>query len=145
MSQPSKFDPRGPLPTRTNQQARKPLPHLLRHYVIAENGCWEWTGTRNKQGYGVVGIAINKRPAGMLAPRVQWMHHHGEIPAGQVIRHTCDNPPCINPDHLRCGTYQDNHDDMRSKGRQNYTGLKYSKGISLEERYGITPPRLTRA
>lgn len=117
MNQSSKYDPRGPLPTDKVYQARKPLPHLLRRYVVAESGCWEWTGTRNRQGYGVVGIAVNKRPAGIPAPRLQWMHCHGEIPEGQVIMHTCDNPGCINPDHLRLGTYSDNVNDCVAKGR----------------------------
>jgi hypothetical protein len=118
MNQSSKYDPRGPLPTDKVYQARKPLPHLLRRYVVAESGCWEWTGTRNRQGYGVVGIAVNKRPTGFPAPRLQWMHCHGEIPEGQVIMHTCDNPPCVNPDHLRLGSQSDNLKDAVAKGRR---------------------------
>jgi hypothetical protein len=76
--------------------------------------------------------------------RLQWMRLRGD-PGELLVMHTCDNRPCINPDHLMIGTYQDNHDDMRSKGRQNYTGLKYSGGVSLEERYGIAPPRPSRS
>lgn len=118
----SRYDPRGPLPTDKKYLERKPLPHLLRRYVVVESGCWEWTGTRNRQGYGVVCIAINKRPTGIPAPRLQWMHYHGEIPAGQVIMHTCDNPPCINPAHLRLGTYGDNINDCVAKGRHKSDG-----------------------
>jgi hypothetical protein len=123
MDQPSKFDPRGPVPKGKKFRPRTPIQRLLLKYRVSDTGCWVWIGTRNKQGYGVVGLFVDGRPIGITAPRLQWMHHHGEIPAGLVIRHTCDNPPCINPDHLLCGTYRDNHHDMRSKGRQNYSGL----------------------
>lgn len=118
----SRFDPRGPLPTDKVYQKRKPLPVLLSRYTVAANGCHEWTGTRNKQGYGVVCVAINKRPTGIPAPRLQWMHCHGEIPAGMVVMHTCDNPCCVNPDHLQLGTQGDNLDDCVAKGRHNSTG-----------------------
>ncbi len=132
----SRFDPRGPLPTDKVYQKRQPLPVLLSRYEVAASGCWEWTGTRNKQGYGVVCIAINKRPTGIPAPRLQWMHSHGEIPAGMVVMHVCDNPPCINPDHIALGTQATNLADMRAKGRGDAFGLKNSGGVSLEKRYG---------
>ena len=119
MNQPStsRFDPRGPLPTDKVYKARKTLPELLARYTVAESGCWEWTATRNRQGYGVVCLAIDKRPTGIPAPRLQWMHFHGEIPDGMVIMHTCDNPCCVNPEHLRLGSQGDNMRDCISKGR----------------------------
>lgn len=123
MHPPSKFDPRGPLSTDKKYRARKPLPELLSKYQVRASGCWEWTGCRNKQGYGVVCIAIKKVPTGIPAPRIQWMHHHGELQKGDVIMHTCDNPPCINPTHLLRGTQADNMKDMRAKRRENYSGL----------------------
>lgn len=124
MNQPSisRFDPRGPLPTSRKFRARQPLDVLLSRYQIAESGCHEWTGTRNRQGYGVVCIAIDKKPTGIPAPRLQWMHCHGEIPEGMVVMHTCDNPCCVNPDHLRLGTYGDNINDCVAKGRHNSNG-----------------------
>lgn len=118
---PSKFDPRGPL-GRPGKR-RKSIPELLAKYKVAASGCWEWTGTRNNQGYGVVGLYIGGGPCGIPAPRLQWMHCRGEIPAGCVIMHTCDNPPCINPDHLAAGTQAANLTDMRAKGRADTTGL----------------------
>lgn len=120
----SRFDPRGPLPTDRVYKKRKSLPELLSRYTVAASGCWEWTGTRNKQGYGVVCVAIDKRPTGIPAPRIQWMHCHGEIPSGMVVMHTCDNPCCVNPKHLRLGTQGDNLNDCVAKGRHNSQGSR---------------------
>lgn len=116
MNHTSKYDPRGPLPKRPSRP-RKPLETLLNKYRLAANGCWEWTATRNRQGYGVVGIALKGKPVGVPAPRLQWMHCHGEVPVGHVVMHICDNPGCVNPDHLMLGTHIDNMIDMHTKGR----------------------------
>lgn len=120
MNHTSKYDPRGPLSAHPGARPRKPLEALLDRYRATDTGCWEWTATRNRQGYGVVGLAIKGRPAGVPAHRLQWMHRQGEIPDGHVVMHTCDNPACINPDHLRLGTQADNLADMRAKGRANH-------------------------
>lgn len=91
-------------------------------------GCWNWTGTKNQLGYGVIAGKIGgKRVAptgsGMLAHRVFWMIHFGDIPTGEgahgtVVMHKCDNPGCVNPAHLRLGTQADNVKDMNVKGRK---------------------------
>lgn len=130
---PSKFDPRGPL-TRGGKP-RKPIPEMLAKHVVQPSGCWEWTGTRNRQNYGVVGLYVGGQSIGIPAPRLQWMHHHGQIPEGLVVMHVCDNPPCINPSHLALGTQATNLADMRAKGRGDSFGLKNNGGVSLEKRY----------
>lgn len=91
-------------------------------------GCWNWTGSKNSKGYGYLGGKINGKryvPAGqnMLAHRVSWIVHVGDIPDsdaahGTVVMHKCDNPACINPDHLQLGTQADNVRDMVEKGRR---------------------------
>lgn len=76
--------------------------------------CWEWIGSRNKQGYGQFGAGG--------AHRYSFLLHFGELPTDKDICHTCDNPPCIRPDHLFSGTTQDNILDMERKGRAYHPG-----------------------
>lgn len=80
------------------------------------SGCWVWTANKNNQGYGMF------RPGGLapkrLAHRLAFEDAHGPIPAGGIILHSCDNPRCVNPDHLRVGNYKDNVADMDQRGRR---------------------------
>ncbi len=83
------------------------------HYTQDRHDCWEWQGPRSvveRGGYGVM--------KGRKAHRVSWELHHGPIPEGMHVCHHCDNPPCVNPDHLFLGTDKDNAEDKVSKGRQ---------------------------
>jgi hypothetical protein len=82
-------------------------------------GCWEWSGSRFRSGYGqitpVVGCGWDG--ASMVAHRVAYALTHGKVPRGLNVMHTCDNPPCCNPAHLVLGTHADNMGDMIAKGR----------------------------
>lgn len=80
------------------------------------DGCWEWTAYHDKFGYGRVSVHRKLLPS-CLAPRVAWTAKNGRIPSGMCILHRCDNPLCIRPTHLYCGTHRDNMADMASKGR----------------------------
>jgi hypothetical protein len=77
------------------------------------NGCWEWTDSKSKQGHGRIGY----RDKVYLTHRLSYEISIGEIPDGKNVCHKCDNPPCINPEHLFVGTQKDNISDMVSKGR----------------------------
>lgn len=80
--------------------------------VTPETTCQEWVGTTNNDGYGVFHYGGRT----MLAHRLSKALAGGNTSA-QVVMHVCDNPRCVNPKHLRDGTYQDNVADMYEKGR----------------------------
>lgn len=88
------------------------------------NGCFEWIGCKNERGYGVIHLD-NKNT---YTHRVSWILTNGPILNGMFVLHRCDNPSCVNPDHLFLGTPKDNIQDMFSKGRDMHTkGFKYSE------------------
>jgi hypothetical protein len=79
-----------------------------------KDDCWEWCGAIGKtRGYGM--FQFGGSP--VAAHRASWMIHKGVIPADIYVLHRCDNPPCVNPNHLFLGTNQDNYDDRDAKGR----------------------------
>lgn len=82
------------------------------------DACWEWQGDRERDGYGRLHLSGRGPTKKILkAHRASYMLAHGEIPAGMVVRHTCDNPPCVNPAHLVLGTQAQNVEDTVSRGR----------------------------
>lgn len=112
--------------------------------VKNENGCWIWTASKSKQGYGH--ISYNQKVH--LAHRVSWILYRHEIGSDIKVCHFCDQPSCVNPEHLFLGTQKDNMSDAKKKGRllhrkRRITKLTYdqvkeirnlhSKGISIKQ------------
>lgn len=112
------------------------------------SGCWEWQGCRNSDGYG----SFRFGGKAMLAHRFSYEHHTAEIPKGMHILHHCDNPCCVNPDHLFVGTHSDNMKDMYAKGRHKKvrlfgeahpsTSLSEGEVIGMRKMYNETPMKM---
>ena len=83
---------------------------LVDGHVDSEGDCFVWQYARDKNGYGVSN-------GNQKAHRVVWESFYGPIPKGMLICHSCDSPPCVNPDHLFLGSPKDNSRDAVYKGR----------------------------
>lgn len=88
------------------------LAHLLGKVLISD-GCWEWVGWKSGDGYGTL-VVDGVRTS---AHRRMWALVNGPIPGDLFILHSCDNPACVNPEHLSLGTQSDNMRDAARKGR----------------------------
>lgn len=87
-------------------------------FVNRAGPCWAWTGGRDKDGYGLLSWPIGDgRTRTVRVHRLSWALRNGSIPPGVHILHSCDNPPCCNPDHLFPGTAAINNADKATKGR----------------------------
>lgn len=92
------------------------------HTTTNERGCWVWMRCKDKHGYG----RVVYRGRWTLAHRVSFALANGSIPKGICVLHKCDNPSCVNPEHLFSGTQGDNIVDMTRKGRNRLQEFKDS-------------------
>lgn len=91
------------------------------------SGCWNWTASKHKQGYGW--FRLNKKM--QMAHRISYQLYIGSIKEGLLVCHHCDNPRCVNPGHLFLGTDTDNVQDCVKKGRNRY-------GDNAGEKHGLS-------
>lgn len=82
-------------------------------FAKRDSGCWEWIGAKNQAGYGV--LVVGRKS--LLAHRLSYVMHKGRLDQGALVCHHCDNPCCVNPEHLYAGDDKTNAFDRMSRGR----------------------------
>jgi hypothetical protein len=118
---------------------------------VTDKGCWEWQGSRDGQGYGLIGLAYGRFRVHRLFYEL-FLGTITYIERFLQVCHKCDNPPCCNPDHLFLGTAKDNYHDAVKKERRALTGnhplgelltpmvdllLRYKTKAELARRLGV--------
>jgi|ERR1035437_238457 hypothetical protein len=110
--------------------------------------CRVWTSRTDKDGYGVLTVGSmtnNTRKVGYKAHKAAYEAYNGDIPEGMLVRHTCDNRPCINHNHLIIGTNAENSKDMVERGRcGGETRTAEQRAKISAGRKGLSPERITK-
>jgi hypothetical protein len=99
------------------------------HKVDNKNACWTWKGNVSKHGYGV----SSYRSKSTLAHRLSWILFRGNLPKDLDVCHHCDNPKCVNPEHLFLGTAKDNVMDCFNKKRKSHKGENHPRAKIKEQ------------
>lgn len=125
-------------------QAEASLAERLWRRVDKTGDCWEWTGYRKSSGYG----HISRGPGiyGMeYTHRVSWMLANEQtIPAGMMVLHSCDNPACVRPEHLRLGTVRENSQDMIDRQRSTAGRPVVRRDRCQRDLHDLTPDNVTK-
>lgn len=140
--------------------ASKPIPDTIfdpnfqlafwHHAAAQPNGCWKWLGSTNAKGYGTIGHGYGT----FRAHRIAWALGNGDTESlnGMVVEHTCHNPSCVRPAHLRRSTQKENlerssHDGrLANKVRYDVRKLNAEQATALRQDYrsGSTYDALVR-
>jgi hypothetical protein len=90
--------------------------------------CWPWLGQCDPNGYGTLWLGTRKSRVHYFAHRVSAALAGMDLNAAPCVLHSCDNPPCVNPVHLRVGTHAENMADCKARGRVGYVIPAQPKG-----------------
>ena len=103
--------------------------------VNKTDGCWIWTGKIGTDGYGRFKISAHKWK--LTVHRISYFIHNKFINSNLLVRHSCDNPVCVNPEHLSQGTNEDNMRDMaiKDRGRTRFPKPKYKGICPIKNKY----------
>jgi HNH endonuclease len=116
---------------KNEQQIMNIMMKSYEKFVIRnEDGCWDWSGSKNKYGYGRVASGRSKD---IGIHRAAWIIHNGEIPNGLWVLHHCDNRLCSRLDHLYLGNAQQNSLDAKNRNRFNPQRGEMSPNSKLTE------------
>jgi hypothetical protein len=140
----------------------KPETRLKRFFskIVFSDGCCEWRGKRNKDGYGTFVTGPSTAPEQHFVHRFSWEVFNGPIPEGVCVLHNCDNRACAKPTHLFLGTRDINNKDRMQKGRsakgqasgkcklsdQDLQEIYHSseRGVDLAKKYGVNKGTICR-
>jgi hypothetical protein len=100
---------------------------FLSHVEKTKEGCWLWTAYRMRSGYGFFRTPLRHE----LAHRSSYRLFKGPLISGLDVMHSCDNPGCVNPSHLRLGTRTENMRDAKAKGRTSF-GASHGRSKLVE-------------
>lgn len=103
-------------PERTKEYLLEILKESYTSHVVKQKGCWDWSGSFDKDGYGQISCCRELKIC--KAHRASWIIHRGPIPEGLSVLHKCDNKKCTNCDHLFLGTTFENSRDLVYKDKQ---------------------------
>lgn len=103
---------------------RRPLLERFWEKVQISDGCWLWTGSCDRKGYGTIGTGVGHNIT--RAHRLSYAWAYGD-PGNEGVFHHCDTPPCVRPTHLFTGSQLDNLRDMEAKGRSRRGGRQGPK------------------
>jgi hypothetical protein len=107
---------------------------FIKKVDLVPGGCWSWLGAHNRTGYGTINIKhASGRWTVVGAHRLAWELFNGPIPEGMQVLHNCDNPNCVNPEHLRLGTQSENIKESFDKGRSIQKGEYNGAHVLTEE------------